>query len=229
MSATAFTIHAKMKTTSLAFKPDALIIAGWAGRDAEAVEAHIRELEEIGVARPTSTPTFYRLSPMLLTTAPRIAVAGNEATGEAEVVLIRTDGQCYVGIGSDLTDRKLETVSVTLSKQVCAKPVGGDLWPLEEVEGHWDQLTLSSSIEVDGEWVSYQKGALQSLLSPRDLLSRLEQQRIGFDDGAAMLCGTVPTIGAIRFAHRMQMQLGDPVLGRSITHEIALDPLELAD
>ena len=44
-----------------------LIIAGWTGRDTEAVEKHILELEEIGISRPSSTPIFYRASPDLLT------------------------------------------------------------------------------------------------------------------------------------------------------------------
>jgi hypothetical protein len=35
-----------------------LVIAGWTGRDINAFEAHIRELEAIGVRRPKSTPIF---------------------------------------------------------------------------------------------------------------------------------------------------------------------------
>ena len=31
------------------------VIAGWTGRDAEAVEKHIRELEKLGIQRPAST------------------------------------------------------------------------------------------------------------------------------------------------------------------------------
>ena len=39
-----------------------LILGGWTGRDADAVETHIVELEELGVARPKSVPTFFRMS-----------------------------------------------------------------------------------------------------------------------------------------------------------------------
>ena len=38
------------------------IIAGWTGRDREALERHIEELEAIGVKRPASTPIYYRVA-----------------------------------------------------------------------------------------------------------------------------------------------------------------------
>ncbi len=55
---------------------DDVIIAGWAGRDTEAVAHHIAELEAIGVAPPSKTPLFYRVGASLLTTAPRVQVVG---------------------------------------------------------------------------------------------------------------------------------------------------------
>ena len=61
---------------TLAARVDTLVIAGWTGRDTAAVEEHIAELEAIGVARPPSTPCFYRASASLLTQAPSIQVVG---------------------------------------------------------------------------------------------------------------------------------------------------------
>src|SRR5476651_63057 len=102
-----------------------LVIAGWAGRDEREVEHHIRELEALGVKRPASVPTFYQIAPDLLTTSERIDVVGAHSSGEVEVVLIQSarDG-LLVGIGSDHTDRRVESYDVAVSKQVCAKPVG---------------------------------------------------------------------------------------------------------
>ncbi len=57
---------------------DNLVIAGWTGRNQEAMEKHIRELEELGVARPKTTPIFYRVAASLLTTADAIQVSGGE-------------------------------------------------------------------------------------------------------------------------------------------------------
>ena len=47
-----------------------LIVAGWTGRDVQAMEAHIRELEELGVKRPPYTPVFYRVAAQRLGPAP---------------------------------------------------------------------------------------------------------------------------------------------------------------
>ena len=39
-----------------------LVIAGWTGRNVAALEAHIKELEAIGVKRPKTVPIFYRVA-----------------------------------------------------------------------------------------------------------------------------------------------------------------------
>ena len=49
------------------FRPTELVIAGWTGRDQQALSKHIRELEEIGVKAPKSTPIFYRVAAGLFT------------------------------------------------------------------------------------------------------------------------------------------------------------------
>jgi hypothetical protein len=56
-----------------------LVIAGWTGRDVNALEAHIRELEAVGVRRPKSTPIFYRVSASLLTITDSIEVVGEHS------------------------------------------------------------------------------------------------------------------------------------------------------
>ena len=51
-----------------------LVVAGWTGRNVAALEAHIKELEAIGVKRPKTVPIFYRVSRSLLTTDDTIEV-----------------------------------------------------------------------------------------------------------------------------------------------------------
>jgi hypothetical protein len=119
-----FTASTNDGSREISFRPTNLVIAGWAGRDADAIEHHIQELEAIGVRRPRAVPLFYRLSASLLTTAPHIEVTGSDSSGEAEAVLIRCEDTLWVGIGSDHTDRKVETYGVTVSKQICGKPIG---------------------------------------------------------------------------------------------------------
>src|SRR3546814_12393401 len=94
------------------FCPLKLSSAGWTGRESAALEAHIEELEALGVARPKSVPIFYRVDTSLLTTAGTVQCVGREASGEVEAVLYKHDGEYFVGVGSDHTDRKLETVGI---------------------------------------------------------------------------------------------------------------------
>ena len=63
------------------FDIDHLIIAGWTGRDMAMVEHHIAELEAIGVARPKSVPTFYRVAAALLSSDAAIEVWGETCAG----------------------------------------------------------------------------------------------------------------------------------------------------
>jgi Protein of unknown function (DUF2848) len=203
---------------------DSLIIAGWTGRDAAAVQAHIHELEEIGVAPPPRTPMFYRVAAGNLTTAPVIEVAGQTSSGEAEVVLVSASAGLWVGLGSDHTDRSLEKQCVTLSKQVCAKPLATSVWPLIEVADHWDALELSSSVSFDGQEALYQQGSVAALCNPLDLAEAYCGNR-QLPRGTAMYCGTLPAKGGVRFADRMVLELRDPVLGRTLRHSYAITPL----
>ncbi len=75
------------------------VIAGWTGRDADAVEKHIRELEKLGIQRPASTPIFYRVAAARLTTAGQIQVVGEKSSGEVEVILVQQSGRLWIGVG----------------------------------------------------------------------------------------------------------------------------------
>ena len=193
------------------------IIAGWTGRDTVSMEKHIKELEELGVQRPRFTPTFYRVSAARFTTAPWIEVVGEESSGEVEFVLLAHDGKLWVGVGSDHTDRKVETYDVTVSKQMCEKPVSRVFWAFDDVIGHWDKLTLKSSILEKGATVAYQAGGVTAMRSPGDLMGLYEQGK-GLPEGAIMYCGTLAAIGGIRPAARFEFSLHDPVLGRTLAH-----------
>ena len=65
-----------------------LVIAGWTGRDRDAMEKHMAELEEIGIQRPSSAPCFYRVSTQQLTSENSIQVIGSESSGEVEFFLL---------------------------------------------------------------------------------------------------------------------------------------------
>jgi uncharacterized protein DUF2848 len=195
---------------------DTLIVAGWTGRDTAALEHHIEELAKIGVPRPSSIPVFYRTSVNGLTQIGRLEVLGPDTSGEVEPVLFGLADRMWLGLGSDHTDRKAETMGIALSKQLCGKPVGAHLWSYADVAGHWDRLTIRSWATIDGKRVLYQEGALAGMRTPEDLLQRCGVKTLA--PGTAMFCGTVGAIGGIRPATRFDMELEDPVRKRKLSH-----------
>jgi hypothetical protein len=220
----AFTIDAQDTTIPLTLPIDQAVIAGWTGRDPVARDKHIAELEAIGIARPASTPIYYRVAARRLTTEDSIEVSGTESSGEVEFVLIGWQGRIFVGTGSDHTDRKVETYSVTVSKQMCDKPIAPVLWELEEVIAHWDQMILRSHAWIGGKRVLYQEGTLDAMLPVKELIARGFGAK-GLPDGCAMFGGTFAAKGGIRPASRFEFELEDPVLKRSIRH--GYDVIEL--
>ena len=213
----AFTIDAQDTTTPLTLAIDQAVIAGWTGRDPVARDKHIAELEAIGIARPATTPIYYRVAARRLTTADSIEVCGGDSSGEVEFVLIGWQGRIFVGAGSDHTDRKVETYSVTVSKQMCDKVMAPVLWEIEDVAGHWDRLILRSHAWIDGAKVLYQEGTLDGMLPVKDLIARGFGGK-GLPDGCAMFGGTFAAKGGIRPADRFEFELEDPVLKRTIKH-----------
>ena len=213
----AFTVDARDTTTPLTLTIDQAVIAGWTGRDPVARDRHIAELEAIGIARPATTPIYYRVAARRLTTADSIEVSGGDSSGEVEFVLIGWQGRILVGLGSDHTDRKVEAYSVTVSKQMCDKVMAPVLWELEDVAGHWDRMILRSHAWIDGARVLYQEGTLDHMLPVAELIQRGFGGK-GLPDGCAMFGGTFAAKGGIRPASRFEYELADPVLKRSIRH-----------
>ncbi len=201
-----------------------LVVAGWAGRDAAAIERHIEELAQIGVARPSAVPLFYRVAANQLVQAERVQVVGSASSGEVEPAVIAVGGELVVTVASDHTDRALERTSVALSKQLCVKPIAATAWPLREVAGHWDELELRAAIVEGDREVVYQHATLASLRTPADLIARFTGGG-ALADGTVMLGGTVAVRGPIRPALAFAMELIDPRLGRTIRHRYAIDVL----
>ena len=204
---------------------DDLIIAGWTGRDVEALEKHIKELEDVGVPRPSSVPCFYRVGVENFTTAGHLQFLGTTSSGEVEFVLIGTDDGMLIGVGSDHTDREVETYSVPVSKQMCAKPVSSAVWRFDDVAGHFDELILRAWATENGEKKLYQEGAVTAMREPANLIGLYLDGAAALPAGKAMYCGTLAAIGGIRPAERFDVEIEDPVLGRKISHGYSVNPL----
>ncbi|ABD08280.1 conserved hypothetical protein [Rhodopseudomonas palustris HaA2] len=219
-----FILDAQGARTPLTLPISQAVIAGWTGRDPVARDKHIVELEALGIARPASTPIYYRVAASRLTMATSIEVSGGDSSGEVEFVLIGHAGRILVGVGSDHTDRKVEAYGVTVSKQMCDKPIAPELWDFSEVEAHWDRIVLRSFATIGGVRVLYQEGTLDHMLPARELMSRGFGAG-GLPDGCALFGGTFAAKGGIRPATRFEFEIDDPVLGRVIRH--GYDVIEL--
>ncbi len=211
----------------LEFSPEVVIIAGYTGRDQDAVKAHIRELEEQGVRPPPSVPAYFVVPAELLTQADVLETPSPRSSGEAEFALLMDGDAGYVTIASDHTDRAAEQLDVQLSKQACPKVLGRSAWRLDDVVDRWDRLELRGWTG-DGPLDLYQEGALAALLPPRRLLELLPWRRRAAR--FVVLGGTLPAIGGMRVAERFRAEIADPTTGRALSLEYrveVLEPLEL--
>ncbi len=194
------------------------VIAGWTGRDRAVLEKHIRELEEIGVAPPAFTPIFYRVAAARFTTASVMEATNGDSSGEVEFAVLKHAGRIWIGVGSDHTDRKVEAFDITVSKQMCDKPVAPVFWDLADIEHHWESLILQSWSVAGATRVLYQEGPVAAMTPPRDLMALYRHEGMGLPEDCLMFCGTLPAKGGLRCDNRFEFSLHDPVRQRIIRH-----------
>ena len=184
-----------------------LVVAGYTARDQEAVRAHVEELAAIGVEPPPHVPMYYPLGASLLTTSDAITVGGDRTSGEVEPIVVWCNGRRYLGVGSDHTDRHIETESVADSKAAAPKPIGTTVVPLDDAIKVWDEIRIVC--RVDGE--AYQEGTLASMLLPDQILAGLAELGAEPTGDAIMFCGTVPLLdGAFVYGDAWEMELQLP-------------------
>jgi hypothetical protein len=222
-----FTRHWRDRSERVVLAIDNLVIAGWTGSDAAAIQHHIDELAALGVPRPSTTPLFYRVAATNLTQTDRLQVLGPDTSGEAEPVIVATEDGLWLGVGSDHTDRKAEAISVALSKQLCAKVMGRELWRWDDVATRWGDLILRAYATIDGQRVLYQEGPLAAIRTPDDLMRRYLGGEGRLTPGTAMFCGTLAAKGGVRSADDFEMIIEDPARGRTLGHRYRIEPMQV--
>ena len=169
-------------------------------------------------------PLYYRIADNQLTQAETVQAVGGDSSGEVETFVFAVDGEMYVSIASDHTDRKLETYSVALSKQVCVKPVaraagaGRRGRPLGRAGHPLVHRRERRARAVPGR-------PLASLRTPQDLIAGYTGGAAVLPEGAGMTCGTVGAIGGIRPSADFSMELHDPRRQRSLRHRYHVEEL----
>ena len=214
----------KLRVTSrkggqeVVFSAHHLVCAGWVGKDQKVLQAHIDELAHLGVKGPSRVPTYMNFSTGILTTDDEIPVISDQTSGEVEYVLLFQGGDSWVTVGSDQTDRDIETKSIPASKQMCAKVLSRECWPLSEVKEHWDRLIMRCWVNKEKERTLYQENPLGGILSPEELLKKMPMEGISREKGLAVFSGTIPTKAGLIYGDSFELELEDPVLKRSIKH-----------
>jgi len=204
----------------LSMDVERVAIAGYTGRDKEAVEQYVAKLKEEGIAPPPSVPMVFAVGVDRVVSHDVVDVAGDHTCGEVEFVLLVTENGVHVTVGSDHTDRSLEQESIALSKQVVPKVVAKEAWRLAEVEDHWDQLILTATVGADGR--PYQKTGVDFFMKPDDILEFVDAK-----PGTVVFCGTVSSLGGgFDFDPVFAGTLTDPVLDRSIDFTYSARQLE---
>ena len=222
MKTVPFTLETKEGRRGLDFLVRRMVNAGYSGRDQQEVRRHKEELRREGIPAPESTPTLYPVITDLLTLQEEIEVVGDRTSGEAEFVLLVGDEGCLVGVGSDHTDRELETVDITKAKQVCPNVMGPKVWSLDEVQDHWDALVLRSWVSEGGRRTLYQEAALEALLPPRELMAFVRSRLMdGQLEGTVIFSGTVSILTPeIIYGDSFEVELEDPVLRKVALGEV---------
>ena len=213
-----------LKTSSLrgswdlVFSADHLVCSGWVGKDPKALQAHIDELAHLGVPGPNRVPIYMNFSNYLLTTDDEVTVISDKSSGEVEYVLLRQGEEIWVTVGSDQTDREVETKSIPASKQMYAKCFAPECWPYPEVRDHWDRLILRCRVNKGDEKRLYQEDSLSSILGPQELLENMPQEGLTKNGGLVLFSGTIATKGGLVYGDSYDLELEDPVLKRSIKY-----------
>ena len=147
-----------------------VLIAGFTGRQREAVEEHVRELAEAGVPTPDRTPALYETDPQSVRQTSLLVVSAANTSGEVEPVVIMAEGQLLLTVGSDHTDRDLERENIATAKRACQKVIGSCCVPLDAISD-WDDGQLMSWLDDDSS--PYQCGTLAELMTLPDILADL--------------------------------------------------------
>ena len=212
----------------LVFNYRRMVNAGYVGKNQEEVRRHIQELAEKGIPGPKSTPVLFPVVCNALVTDSVVEVYGSETSGEVEyVLLVINEDEVYVGLGSDHTDRHLEETDIPRSKQICPNLMSRTVWPLEEVQGDWDDLLMNANVVKDGEEIRYQEGRLGLLLNPAELMAFVKSKIPGPLEDLVIFSGTMGmlTEGFV-FGEKFSSKLIDEKLNRRLEISYDVKPLD---
>lgn len=199
----------------LAVTPERLFNLGSATVAQESAVAHQQEVADVGVriAFDIPAPRVYPMAVTSVTTDDAVGVHHPRTSGEAELVLLMQDGELFLGVGSDHTDRELEQISIIWSKQYAPSVLGRRVWRWSDVEADWEALVLASTL--DG--AAYQSSRAAVFLSPPVVLSELATRVRQLPSSYLVFCGTYATLDTtVRFGTQWAASLTNQRTGAEL-------------
>jgi len=200
---------------AMSFDTQRMYNLGSATRDPNVAVAHQEEVAKSGIhiAFNVPAPRIYPIALHALTTDDELFVQTDKTSGEVEIVLHMAD-QLYVGVGSDHTDRAMETVSIPGSKQACANHLAPVFWAYEDIRKTWDNCVMHSW--VDGRL--YQDVGVDAFLKPEDIIATLRARVSNVPErDFTVFCGTIVSVDkALGYGTHWKYEMVDPQTGHKI-------------
>lgn len=198
-------------------------------RDEAKMQAHLEECYKLGIKeliceRP---PLVMPISSWAVLTDNHIGVQRPKTSGEVEIVtIVDENDEIFVSVGSDHTDRSLETIDIPWSKQVAPNVVAPQMWRWNDVKDHWDDIHMESWVIDKGEVVKFQEAMVNEFWTPAEMVQGLRDSVVRVAGPNILFSGTVVSIGEeLRFAESWTIKMTDPTLNRSIEHTYTVDVL----
>ncbi len=91
--------------------------------------------------------------------------------------------------------------------------------------GHWSDLTLRSYAIENSKRSLYQEGPVTSMLPTEELIGRYNPDSGDLAPNTLMFCGTLSVLGGVRPMDAFEIELEDPVMGRTISHQYSIETL----
>ncbi len=205
-------LNLQLKGSTVEFDVRRVVVAGYTGRDQAQVRAHIAELERQGIPAPDAVPSTYPLDASFATVEERVEIGSARVSGEAEPALLFRGNSledALVSVIVDFTDREEECKSIPRSK-IHPKPFSAQVWEYADVIDVWDEISLRSWVGSPENPELYQSGKFGQLLSPKDLLPRLNIG--GALQGTVLLMGTLPLLqGRFSFSDYFACEAETPI------------------
>ncbi|MHA6646167.1 DUF2848 family protein [Mesorhizobium sp. A623] len=98
-----------------------ILLGGYTGRQEADVNAHVAEMQGLGVPVPPSLPVFYNVMPCLLTQGRSVNIVGPDTRPEVEFALFGFKGKRFVTVGNDQFDLIIERQFSPEKSKTCAR------------------------------------------------------------------------------------------------------------